>query len=419
MTKMHEASVKLFNSLKDNRAHRTPRSEHVRRNKPESPSLNDSVANMTISSDVSTSNDFTSNDFTQESTTKYFFACGATRAYSNIHDESTMYPQVDKPTTDYWGRFLFFSKRFVQLTVAVFIISLFGHSPKSPCRAVFTEDICKASSAAATAMLLYTSWYHVPAGDGVLSQTDLIREMMSENSEQPRLIDVRQSQFFNEYTVPDFSDHIPESSPKSYPAPDLSRYMQEENFHDSVAMSLRQSSTSGFALLDTACWNHLSGERSYFTNVRQPPIGFQATTTACGKTVKPNLLGDIPLVFEDQYGQTVPIMLHECMYMEGFPEKLLISEGQLSELITQTGAVLFDWRPAQKSISFRQDLGGSISEWSHIPYVKDRVSKVHFLAAGQDALSLIDRENEKLSLEAQVCATTPTETKVAADVFHH
>jgi hypothetical protein len=52
-----------------------------------------------------------------------------------------------------------------------------------------------------------------------------------------------------------------------------------------VAMSLWQPSTSGFALLDTACWNHLSGERCYFVNTRQPPIGFQATTTACGKII--------------------------------------------------------------------------------------------------------------------------------------
>ena len=49
---------------------------------------------------------------------------------------------------------------------------------------------------------------------------------------------------------------------------------QVENI--AVAMSLSGSVISGSALLDAACWKHLSGESSYFANVRQtPPMIFR------------------------------------------------------------------------------------------------------------------------------------------------
>jgi hypothetical protein len=107
------------------------------------------------------------------------------------------------------------------------------------------------------------------------------------------------------------------------------------------------------------------------------------------------------------------------MYMENFPEKLLLSEGQFSELRAETGENLFQWDPTQKTISFRHDLGGSVSQWSHVPYVEDRVSKVHFSAACQDALDFMKSHNEETSSKARACATTPIEPKVAAKIFHH
>ena len=152
MTKMHEASEKLFNSTKDRRSHRTPqgggRSDQARGHNHESPSLNASAANMSISSDVTTS----SNDFTQETTTKYFFACGATQATEPVSRFSVS-RRVDTPTASngsyrliddevHWveaptetankqgDRFSYLSKRWI-VGIGVMLLSLvFGKTRK-------------------------------------------------------------------------------------------------------------------------------------------------------------------------------------------------------------------------------------------------------------------------------------------------
>jgi hypothetical protein len=187
-----------------------------------------------------------------------------------------------------------------------------------------------------------------------------------------------------------------------------------------VAMSLLQNSeTSGSALLDTACWNHLSGESKYFINIRTPPAGFQATTTACGTTVRPERIGDIPLIFKNQQGGFVPILLRGCMFMPDFPEKLLLSEGQLSELETSSGDKLFKWNPENSIISFRRDLGDSVSPWSNVLYEKGRVSMVPYVAAGQDAIDFMDAIVAEEEAQTLAFATTPRSVKISPLIFHH
>jgi hypothetical protein len=112
------------------------------------------------------------------------------------------------------------------------------------------------------------------------------------------------------------------------------------------------------------------------------------------------------------------------MYMQGFPEKLLISEGQLSELESKSGEKLFNFKPEDKLISFRRDVGNMLSPWSNVRYNRGRVSMVPFIAAGQNAFDLMKRmevDNSNVNRVAQKVALATTErcVKISPLTLHH
>ena len=59
-----------------------------------------------------------------------------------------------------------------------------------------------------------------------------------------------------------------------------------------------------------------------------------------------------------------------------------------------------------------------MSGWTYIPYEKNRVPKVFFLAAGQDALDYM-RDFRQSDNAEKTCATTPSTHKISAEALRH
>jgi hypothetical protein len=409
LTKMHDAFIDHQKRYNERNSHQKPTYQDGKTRYQQHPTARTSSSTASVArEDTSTA----STDFFLDSTPAYFYGCSALQPDDFKVNEPSQPQFVVLPAQPTVKSL---KCRILRVTAGLCAISALGMVTKSPCRSIYSEQVCTWASASATALLLYSS---MEEGHSQIAVQQMSPLQMSTSS---ALVDQYDTQ-----AVDDILQVNSNSDLKLQMDPD-SNY---EVFKSSVAMSSNAADTSGSALLDTACWNHLSGESSYFINIRNPPHDFQATTTACGTTVRPEHIGDIPIVFKDKSGELVPILLRNCMFMRGFPEKLLMSEGQLSELVSATGDSLFQWDPTETTIAFRRDLGDDVSPWRNIQYNKGRVSMVPYVAAGQNALSLMETINaaqeaarEALTAENAeeliACATTPRSVKISPMVFHH